>query len=370
MRLTAQSPHRTIEGRFGDMSAHDTPARVRDAERFAREILPAVSRTFSLSVRLLRGELGRSVLCAYLLCRIADTLEDDGHAAPDDKAALLHAFLRCLDDAAAADAFPALAAHIQGDEAHVRLLRRTDLVCVLFRSLEPSAQERVAHWVREMARGMADFTLRHPQGLRIQTVEEYREYCYYVAGTVGCMLTELWRAHGLSLSTAQYDALWARCTQFGEALQTVNILKDIAQDAERENAIYVPQRTLEAHGGSHETLLDPAFLTQNRAAVAEFIALAWSDLDQAFEYLLLLPRRALFIRAFCVLPLLYAYATLRELTHSDAMLRRGGVVKISRAEVRALMMAGLGALASNAVLRRLVARVRVAPFTPFAGLAG
>jgi hypothetical protein len=52
------------------------------------------------------------------------------------------------------------------------------------------------------------------------------------------------------------------------------------------------------------------------------------------------------------------------------MLRRGGVVKISRAEVRALMMAGLGALASNAVLRRLVARVRVAPFTPFAGLAG
>jgi len=350
------------------MPATDTPARVRDAERFAREVLPAVSRTFSLSVQLLRGELGRSVLCAYLLCRIADTLEDDGHAAPGEKAALLGAFVACLDDAGAADAFPLRAASIRGDAAHVRLLRHTDLVCVLFRSLAPGARDRVAHWVRVMARGMAEFTLRHPRGLRIQTMEEYREYCYYVAGTVGCMLTELWRVHGLALAPPRYEALWARCTQFGEALQTVNILKDIAQDAERENAIYVPERTLAAHGGSQASLLDAACIVQNRAAVGEFIELAWADLDEAFEYLLLLPRRALAIRAFCVLPLLYAYATLRELTRTDAMLRPGGVVKISRSEVRTLMVAGLAALASNTMLRRLVAVVRARPFTPMAGV--
>ena len=351
------------------MTPPDALERVRDAERFGREILPAVSRTFALSVRLLRGELGRSVLCAYLLCRIADTIEDDGQAAPEVKAALLEDFLRCLDDAELADAFPARAAAIQGDAAHISLLRNTDLVCVLFRSLTPAGQDRVAHWVREMGHGMAKFTLRHPTGLRIQTVEEYREYCYYVAGTVGCMLTELWRAHGLSLPKARYDALWARCVQFGEALQTVNILKDIAQDAERENAIYVPERTLQAHGGSQASLLDPAHLTQNRAAVGEFISLAWADLDTAFEYLLLLPRHALAIRAFCVLPLLYAYATLRELTRSNAMLQQGGTVKISRREVKALMIAGLASLFSNALLRKLVASVRAQPFTPLAGAA-
>jgi farnesyl-diphosphate farnesyltransferase len=49
------------------------------------------------------------------------------------------------------------------------------------------------------------------------------------------------------------------------------------------------------------------------------------------------------------------------------MLRPGGTVKISRAEVRALMVAGLGALASNALLRRLVASVRERPFTPWPG---
>jgi farnesyl-diphosphate farnesyltransferase len=345
------------------MALIDRPERVREAERFARDVLPAVSRTFALSVQLLRGELGRSVLCAYLLCRIADTLEDDGRATAEHKAALLEEFIACLDSADAADAFPGRAADIQGDAAHVQLLHHTDLVCVLFRSLTPGARDRVAHWVGEMGRGMAAFTRRHPRGLRIQTVKEYREYCYYVAGTVGCMLTELWREHGLSLSTARYDALWARCTQFGEALQTVNILKDIAQDAVRENAIYVPEETLVAHGGSQATLLDPARMAQNRAAVGEFIVLAWADLDEAFEYLLLLPRRKLAIRAFCVLPLLYAYATLRELTRSDAMLRPDGVVKISRREVKVLMIAGLGALMSNGLLRRLVGVVRERPFT-------
>jgi farnesyl-diphosphate farnesyltransferase len=345
------------------MSTADSRARIREAERFGREILPAVSRTFALSVQLLHGELGRSVLCAYLLCRIADTIEDDGSAAPEEKVRLLGEFVASLEDAAASDAFPARAAHITGDAAHVELLRRTDVVAVLFRSLPAGSRVIVARWVGEMGRGMADFTHRHPRGLRIQTVEEYREYCYYVAGTVGCMLTELWREHR-HVPAARYEALWARCTSFGEALQTVNILKDIASDAERENAIYVPEQTLRAHGGSQATLLDPAHRAANRAAVAEFIALAWADLDQAFEYLLLLPRRALSVRAFCVLPLLYAYATLRELTRSDAMLRPGGVVKISRGEVRTLMIAGLAALMSNALLRRLVAVVRARPFTP------
>jgi len=349
------------------MSATDSPARRRDAERFARSALPLVSRTFAISVRMLPGELGRSVLCAYLLCRIADTIEDDGHASPERKAELLGEFLRCLDDAAVADAFPARVADIQGNAEHVQLLRHTDLVCVHFRSLPPRSRDRVAHWVREMGRGMASFVLRHPRGLRIQTVEEYREYCYYVAGTVGCMLTELWREHGPALSAARYDLLWARCKTFGEALQTVNILKDIAADAEHENAIYLPENTLVAHGSSQAALLDPARVTENRAAVGEFIALAWTDLDTAFEYLLLLPRRALAIRAFCVLPLLYAYATLRELTRTDAMLRPGGHVKISRREVKSLMVAGLGALLSNALLRRLVASVRDHPFTPLAG---
>jgi farnesyl-diphosphate farnesyltransferase len=344
-------------------------ARLREAERFARAVLPEVSRTFAISIRFLPGMLGRSVLTAYLLCRIADTIEDDNSTSPERRGELLEAFLRTLDEPALGEHFAATASVLQGDRAHLALVARTDLVLVLFRSLPPRTRERVAHWVREMGIGMAKFVRTYPTGIRIQTLAEYREYCYYVAGTVGCMLTELWREHARAVGEREFDRLWAKCQAFGEALQTVNILKDIAWDAEHENSIYIPASDLRAQGSGHETLLSPAHLERNHRAVLRFIELARTDLDEALEYILLIPRRAVAIRAFCVLPLLFAYATLRDLAGSRAMLTRGGQVKISRREVKVLMVVGVLSLVSNAALRRLVRRVKQRPFTlvPVAG---
>ncbi len=346
--------------------ANDTAQRLRTAERFGRSVLPEVSRTFAMSIRLLRGTLGRAVLTAYLLCRIADTIEDDPTASPERKAELLDAFLRCLDDCDAVDAFARDASVVTGDPAHLDLLRHVDLVCVLLRSLPEHTRSRVVHWVGEMVRGMRKFVGLYPRGIRIQTIAEYREYCYYVAGTVGCMLTELWHEHASSVGDPEFTRLWARCQQFGEALQTVNILKDIAWDAEHENAIYIPQLSLAEHGSGHGTLLAESYVERNHAAVESFMELAWHDLDDALEYVVMIPRRAVAIRAFCVLPLLFAHATLRDLAGTRAMLRAGGQVKISRGEVRSLMLAGLVALFSNRALRLLVARVRQRPFLLFA----
>lgn len=341
----------------------------REAERWARGVLPAVSRTFALSIRFLPGTLGTAVMVAYLLDRIADTIEDDGTMSPDRKAELLDAFAVALDDEEAANAFPGLARDVAGDRAHVELVQHTDDACLVLRSLPDATRAIVVKWVREMVTGMKKFVLLYPKGIRIQTLAEYREYCYFVAGTVGCMLTELWREHYPVIGGAAYAGLWERCQKFGEALQTVNILKDIAWDAEHENAIYIPARTLADHGSGHDTLLSPAHLEGNKAAVAGFIDLAWHDLDDAFEYLVRIPRRAMAVRAFCVLPLLYAYATLRDLSASRAMLQAGGAVKISRAEVRWLMLAGLAALFSNRALGWLVRRVKVRPFAPFGAAA-
>lgn len=344
----------------------DSIERRRSAEHFARSVLPRVSRTFAMSILFLRGTLGRAVLTAYLLCRIADTIEDDPTASPEQKAELLDGFLRCLEDREAAAAFAREASVVTGDPAHLELLRNVDHVCVLLRSLPDRSRASVVHWVSEMVRGMRKFVGLYPQGIRIQTIAEYREYCYYVAGTVGCMLTELWHEHAPSIDKEEFTRLWANCRQFGEALQTVNILKDIAWDAEHENAIYIPQLSLAEHGSGHGTLLVESYVDRNHAAVESFIKLAWRDLDDALEYVVMIPRRAVTIRAFCVLPLLFAYATLRELAGTRAMLRAGGQVKISRAEVKSLMLAGLMSLFSNRALRILVARVKQRPFLPFA----
>ena len=55
-----------------DASEHDARAPA-GASDFAREILPAVSRTFALSIRVLPGDARCRGARAYLLCRIADT---------------------------------------------------------------------------------------------------------------------------------------------------------------------------------------------------------------------------------------------------------------------------------------------------------
>jgi farnesyl-diphosphate farnesyltransferase len=342
--------------------ALESPQEQRQVEQFCLDILPQVSRTFALSIRFLPGDLGKAVLCGYLLARIADTVEDDPQASVAAKTALLEKFLICFEHPTVADGYPQLAKAVAGEAAHLQLVQQTNQVFALYRSLTEQSQQTLQHWLTEMVVGMKKFVNRYPNGLRIQTLEEYKEYCYYVAGTVGYLLTDLWYEHSPFMNRELYQLLRKTCAEFGEALQTVNILKDIAWDAEYENSIYIPQEALIAHGSSHETLLDPQYLQQNHAAIRSLVELAWTDLDLSADYLTQLPRLALPIRLFCILPLMFAYATLRDITKSTAMLQSGGNVKITRAEVKALIMVSPLTVVSNGLVRLLIRWVRKRPF--------
>lgn len=330
----------------------------RDAARFCEAILPAVSRTFALGIKVLPGALGQAVLDAYLLCRIADTVEDAPGIDPDVKAALFDDFLAAFSDAEALARFTTGVQDLTGDLAHLTLTKNTPLVFAHFAALPADTRAVVQKWVAEMAVGMRKFVLLYPDGIRIQTLDEYKEYCYYVAGTVGYMLTDLWHEHSPSIGPKRYAILRERCRAFAEALQTVNILKDVAVDAEKENSVYVPEELLRAQGSSQSRILSPELIASNREALAQLIKLAWHDLEEALVYLLDIPRRAVQIRLFCILPLLLAYATLRDLVQSTAMLQPGGSVKITRREVKSLLMTGSMLVMSNAGVRWLVARVR------------
>jgi len=333
------------------------------ANDFCREILPAVSRTFALSIRLLPGDLGAAVRCAYLICRIADTLEDEPNLPAESKAELFDLLAACFDDARSVAAFVSAATPITGDPAHIRLVRHSDLVFAAFRLLPDKTRQIVQLWIREMIAGMRKFVLAYPLGVRIQSLDEYKEYCYYVAGTVGYLLTDLWHEHSPSIDAPRYAILREGCRAFAEALQTVNILKDVARDAEHENSIYIPEQLLRAHGSTHATILAPDRARENRAALSEMIELAWHDLDQAKAYLLAIPRRAVSIRLFCALPLLFAYATLRDLTRSSDAPGRRSVVKISRSEVKSLTVLSVVGVLSNRALAGLVERARTRPLS-------
>jgi farnesyl-diphosphate farnesyltransferase len=331
------------------------------AQEFCREILPAVSRTFALSIRLLPGQLGNAVREAYLICRIADTIEDEPRLAAEEKAEIFDLLSASFQGAEHVEELRRRAASLSGDPAHVRLATNAHLVFAAYRELPERTQATVQRWAGEMIRGMRKFSLAYPNGVRIQSLDEYKEYCYYVAGTVGYLLTDLWHEHSSSIGSRQYQVLRERCHAFAEALQTVNILKDVARDAEHENSIYIPDELLRAHGSAHDTILAANRAEQNREALGTLVQLAWHDLDQATAYLLSIPRRAVSIRLFCALPLLFAYATLRDYTRDPGALDRRDVVKISRSEVKSLTLLSVIGVFSNRLLARLVERTRTKP---------
>src|ERR1700694_3013319 len=87
-----------------------------DAERASRLLLPRVSRTFALGINMLPPRLEAPVRIGYLLCRIADTIEDDLAVSPERKAQLLDEFLACFDDGRGADEFALCIAELTAND--------------------------------------------------------------------------------------------------------------------------------------------------------------------------------------------------------------------------------------------------------------
>jgi farnesyl-diphosphate farnesyltransferase len=343
------------------MLAENTTS-VIDIDRHTRSILPLVSRTFALGVKLLPSRLELPVRLGYLLCRIADTVEDDLALSPTRKAELLDEFMLCFDDPARADAYCDIMHELTTSDEYVDLVAATGEVFALYRGLDKPTRDILKKWIAEMVRGMRLFVVEHPAGLRLSTVKEFHEYCYFVAGTVGHLLTELWHQHSSFVDARAFGKLLDDCEPFGEALQAVNILKDIAWDAEKENAVYVPTELLVANGSSHAHILLESHRAANRSALMPLFSIAQDDIERSLRYIENLPLMAVRIRLFCVLPILFAVATMREIEKSEAMLVPGGGVKISRTEVKALILAASTSTLTNYSLRWLVDRVRERPF--------
>ena len=165
-----------------------------DNWNYCQETLPKVSRTFALNISILKGDLYRSILIAYLFCRIVDTLEDAGELDPLIKSRLLLEFARLLQDpdyrAKALSNWIKDCAVVDGAPNDLDLLLQSDRVFDVFDTLPENHKNQIIPSVSEMTRGMAYFQKKFiPNKLTLlENEEELEEYCYFVAGAVGEML--------------------------------------------------------------------------------------------------------------------------------------------------------------------------------------
>ena len=215
---------------------------------YQKDILPGVSRTFALTIPVLPGGLADVVTNAYLLCRLADTIEDDV-ALDDLQKTEFHArFVRIvegLDEAApfAAELAPLLSERTLADERD--LVSNTEKVIRLTHSFGDTERKALTRCIRIMCTGMPVFQ-RNKSLSGLQGLRNLDEYCYYVAGVVGEMLTELFVSHCPDLEP-QRERMMRLAVSFGQGLQMTNILKDVWDDR-RADTCWLPRSVFERHG--------------------------------------------------------------------------------------------------------------------------
>jgi farnesyl-diphosphate farnesyltransferase len=319
---------------------------------FQARMLMRVSRTFALTIPQLPNRLEELVGNAYLWCRIADTIEDCPNLPLDGKRTHVDALISVVDGKCAPEAFAEPLLPFLKDDAWAgerELIAGTGIVLRIFETFGDRERAAVQRCVRIMAKGMEHFQ----EGMFIHGLRDQAHldaYCYYVAGVVGEMLTEIFCAHspGIERRRAELQRLGI---SFGLGLQMTNILKDIWDDHER-GVCWLPQAAFKEHGFDLRDLKPGQQSPEFEAALGEQIGIALGHLRNALRYTLLIPKHERGIRLFCLWALGMAVLTLRKINRHRGF-RSGGEVKISRNAVRGTVLLTRMASGSDFLLRRL-----------------
>ncbi len=300
---------------------------------FCQQSLEEVSRTFTQPIRLLPEKQMRALTVGYLLCRVVDTIEDCTGIDEDQRDALYSSFQSVLRGRLAPEKLSEQFKGALASETELRLFNNLPRVLNVFFAQEPKICRATVRWVSEMCDGMRLYS-RRAEGrefFALMTLTDLERYCYFVAGTVGHLITELFDDVE-SLEPRLRD----HAESFGLGLQMVNIVKDVTEDFSR-GVCYLPRQLCRAEGIEPEELLDPVHRQTALHIAGKVIARAKEHLSSALEYVLLIPKHQQQLRLFCLLPLWMALETLALAKNNEDIFVVGRKVKISRETVARLI---------------------------------
>jgi farnesyl-diphosphate farnesyltransferase len=321
-------------------------------EVYQDRILPHVSRTFALTIPQLPPALRTAVASAYLLCRIADTIEDEPALSATETLAYLQRFKAVVSGNA--DSTP-LARDLERRLTDRTLPEERDLVSNMervirvTRALDELPRAAIQRCVELMCYGMPHF--QHSASVRgLARSSDLDDYCYYVAGVVGEMLTELFCDYSPDIAQ-QRAALQSLAASFAQGLQMTNILKDVWEDRSR-GACWLPQEVFIRHGVDLAHLSSEHYDPRFGTAMAELVGVAHAHLRNALTFTLLIPARETGIRRFCLWAIGLAVLTLRKI-HRHPQFTSGSQVKISRSAVAMTRMLTNLTVRNNGLLKLL-----------------
>ncbi|MCY4303402.1 MAG: phytoene/squalene synthase family protein [Aestuariivita sp.] len=311
---------------------------LKECIQYQNLILEDVSRTFALTIPQLPSSLRISVGNAYLLCRLADTIEDETSLPSSQKVAFGKRLINIIAGTEDATNFSRdLLSHLSSTASSGEhdLVKNTARVIIVTHSFSQQERQAIERCVKIMTQGMMEFQQNAGTG-GLSDLETMYRYCYVVAGVVGEMLTDLFCSHS-SIIQSRRDKLFPLSSSFGTGLQMTNILKDMWDDR-RRGACWLPRDIFEKTGVDLSSIVAGRDNHKMTPGIVELIAIARQHLDNALEYVMIIPASETGIRRHCLWALGMAILTLRRI-YMTPTYNFGDNVKISRRSVKGVIIA-------------------------------
>lgn len=292
------------------------------------------SRSLYLSAQALPRKMRPAFSVAYLLCRYADTIADT-HLLPAKRRLYWIEQFPQLIQTQDAQQTTQLAKEISGgsENPYEEILIKNLTPCLtLFNQISSPQQTIIMEVLQAVCEGMRIDLNTFPTGQNISPVslktdQELRHYCRLMGGRPGLFWSKLiYHTQRVSMPEEEFYNLGKH---IGDALQIVNILRDLPKDLQLGRC-YFPQTDLQAAGLSPEDLLNPVNSTRFEPIKNKWIFWGLSRLQSAKPYFRELSRLHGGQRAAVAWPVLWTADTLYEVYQEKNLLNLQKRVKISR----------------------------------------
>ena len=305
-------------------------------------LLKNTSRSLYLSVQLLPRAMRPAFSVAYLLCRYADTIADTALLPAPRRLYWITRFPSIIETQPTEE-ITQLAREIEGgsDNPYEKILIQNLRPCLdAFNQISDEQKPFILEVARAVCDGMKIDLQAFPHEKNTSVVafraaHELENYCRLMGGRPGKFWSQL-ICQTTQIPTDK-ETFFELGQRVGDALQIVNILRDLPKDLQIGRC-YFPQEDLQKAGLTPTDLLDAKNSARFEPVKQKWISWGLARLQDGKKYFSLLPKTQPGQRAAVAWPVLWAADTLHKIAQEPELLNAQKRVKIPRSTIYLTML--------------------------------
>ncbi len=312
------------------------------------------ARSLYLSAKILPAKIRPPFYCAYLLCRIADTIADTDIIPQKDRIDLIRAFPYIIDKQDPQQILKLKELIPQDSSTYIneRVLMENISLCInAFNALSDYHKKITLDVVHSVCFGMEwdlSFFPSTESGLlkAMVTADDTERYCDYMGGQPGVFWAKL------LLDGSDDEGFVAQADSIGKALQIVNILRDMPADI-AIGRIYLPMSDITKNDLMPQDFLDKKNYKKVRPIIYKWINFGLDNIQVTPDFVEKIPFWRLPSRIAVTLPALWCLDTLLILAGAKNLLDPAKREKISRKTIYKTLLLSPFICINTYILRKI-----------------